>query len=456
MTIEKKRLLMIGAVLLLLLVAACGPAVPPGSDEESAAETVEGAGDHDVSEDAEMSESENEEGAAEMEAEAEAEAEVESVSEESASDGDGETAVGEVNNASAAEIEYIEIEAGSGVQAKAGDVVSVHYTGMLDDGTVFDSSEGKEPITFVLGQGRVIQGWEQGIALMREGGKATLIIPPELGYGAGGSGTIPPNATLTFDVELVQVLATPEPEDIALEDYEVTESGLRYFDIEPGSGELLETGAPVSVHFNVWLEDGTSLGGTEGGPPASLQIDMGMLFPGLDEGISTMLVGGKRQMLIPSELAFGEAGAGSIPPNATLIAEAMLINVYEVPPLSTFPELAEADYEETASGLKYYDVTVGEGVAPEPGQYVIVFYTGWLEDGTVFDSSIERGGTFGFSVGMGEVIPGWDEGVATMKVGGTRILLIPAELAYGAQGAGGGLIPPDATLIFEVHLVDVQ
>ena len=104
-------------------------------------------------------------------------------------------------------LEYIEVEAGSGAQALAGKTVKVHYTGKFQDGKVFDSSIPRgEPIEFVLGAGRVIKGWDEGIALMKVGGKAELVIPPELAYGErGAGGVIPPNATLVFDVELVEV-----------------------------------------------------------------------------------------------------------------------------------------------------------------------------------------------------------------------------------------------------------
>ena len=104
-------------------------------------------------------------------------------------------------------LEYIEVEAGIGTQAEAGKTVSVHYTGKFQDGKVFDSSISRgEPIEFPLGKGRVIKGWDEGIALMKVGGKAQLIIPPDLGYGErGAGGVIPPNATLVFDVELVEV-----------------------------------------------------------------------------------------------------------------------------------------------------------------------------------------------------------------------------------------------------------
>ncbi len=109
----------------------------------------------------------------------------------------------------------------------------------------------------------------------------------------------------------------------------------------------------------------------------------------------------------------------------------------------------------TASGLKYVDEVVGTGVSPKSGQKVKVHYTGWLENGKKFDSSVDREEPFDFTIGIGQVIKGWDEGVSTMKVGGKRKLIIPSGLAYGTRGAGTD-IPPNATLIFEVQLLGVQ
>ena len=109
----------------------------------------------------------------------------------------------------------------------------------------------------------------------------------------------------------------------------------------------------------------------------------------------------------------------------------------------------------TASGLQYRDLEVGTGKSPETKQTVTVHYTGRLMDGKKFDSSVDRGQPFKFKIGVGQVIKGWDEGVATMKVGGKRQLIIPPDLAYGSRGAGG-VIPPDATLDFEVELLAIQ
>jgi peptidylprolyl isomerase len=109
----------------------------------------------------------------------------------------------------------------------------------------------------------------------------------------------------------------------------------------------------------------------------------------------------------------------------------------------------------TRSGLQYQDLAVGQGQMPQPGQKVAVHYTGWLTDGTKFDSSLDRGQPFTFVIGAGQVIRGWDEGVATMKVGGRRKLIIPPQLAYGQRGVPGA-IPPGATLVFDVQLLAVQ
>ena len=117
-------------------------------------------------------------------------------------------------------------------------------------------------------------------------------------------------------------------------------------------------------------------------------------------------------------------------------------------------KVAAARIVTTASGLKYIDVKVGSGASPVKGKQVKVHYTGTLENGKKFDSSVGRA-PFSFIIGVGQVIAGWDEGVMGMKVGGKRKLIIPAKLGYGASGAGGGLIPPNATLLFDVELLDV-
>ena len=121
--------------------------------------------------------------------------------------------------------------------------------------------------------------------------------------------------------------------------------------------------------------------------------------------------------------------------------------------------LALAQTSTTPSGLQISDAKVGTGATPRTGQICVMHYTGWLYEngakGKKFDSSVDRGQPFEFPIGTGRVIKGWDEGVATMKVGGKRTLIIPPSLGYGARGAGGA-IPPNATLLFDVELLDVK
>ncbi len=123
--------------------------------------------------------------------------------------------------------------------------------------------------------------------------------------------------------------------------------------------------------------------------------------------------------------------------------------------LSTIVQADDGSVVTTDSGLQYVDVVPGDGQEAKKGDHVVVHYTGTLTDGTKFDSSKDRNDPFSFPLGAGQVIKGWDEGVAGMKVGGTRQLIIPPDLGYGARGAGG-VIPPNATLKFDVELLEVR
>ncbi|MGF1619156.1 MAG: FKBP-type peptidyl-prolyl cis-trans isomerase [Rhodomicrobiaceae bacterium] len=123
-------------------------------------------------------------------------------------------------------------------------------------------------------------------------------------------------------------------------------------------------------------------------------------------------------------------------------------------------ELTPAAAATSDSGLQIEDIKVGDGASPKPGQKAVMHYTGWLYEngvkGKKFDSSLDRGEPFEFTLGQRQVIEGWERGVATMKVGGKRQLIIPPALGYGSSGVGGGLIPPNSTLLFEVELLEVK
>jgi FKBP-type peptidyl-prolyl cis-trans isomerase len=127
-----------------------------------------------------------------------------------------------------------------------------------------------------------------------------------------------------------------------------------------------------------------------------------------------------------------------------------------VRPNTNAPTKVTGDGMITPSGLQYWDIKVGTGVAAENGSHVKVHYTGWLTTGKKFDSSVDAHQPFDFTIGQGEVIKGWEEGVVGMKIGGKRQLRIPPELGYGASGTPGGPIPPNATLIFDIRLLAVN
>lgn len=143
----------------------------------------------------------------------------------------------------------------------------------------------------------------------------------------------------------------------------------------------------------------------------------------------------------------------------TALALAAAIAFAADPIITTAAETGQPMTTTTASGLQITDTLEGTGASPKTGQTCVMHYTGWLykdgAKGAKFDSSVDRGQPFEFTIGVGQVIKGWDEGVASMKVGGKRTLIIPANLGYGARGAGG-VIPPNATLLFDVELLGIK
>lgn len=418
---QRWTLILLSAVLLSLFVAACGPATPENNANDEAVASEEAP----------------------------------------AADQTG-------SRVTASGLEYIEIEAGTGKQAEIGDQVTVHYTGTLDDGTEFDSSIGGEPLPFVLGQGRVIPGWEEGIALMRVGGKATLIIPPELGYGAAGAGPIPPNSTLHFDVELVSAEPAPTPAPLPTsapptsinpDDFTTTDSGLQYYFLVEGDGETPQLGEVASVSFTGWLEDGSRFASSQEGVPVQFIVGEDQIVPGWDEMVQLMQVGDVVQIILPPELGLGETGSpnGAVPPNATLTFEMELVDIAPPPPTPTPAppptSIDESDYTVTDSGLKFYEITEGSGDLIQTGDLVTAHYTMWLADGTQLETSYDFGQPIQIIVGDEQAGPGWDEAMLMMSSSSKAQFVLTPELAYGDQAVNA---PTEGDLIFELEILDVS
>jgi len=229
-------------------------------------------------------------------------------------------------------LKYIIWKKGDGAKADAGDKVSVHYAGRLLDGSPFDDSYKRgQPFSFPLGGGRVIKGWDEGIAYLNVGDSATLIIPSELGYGAADRPTIPANSTLIFDVQLMDVKKVVKPVAYKTEglDTLTTMTGLRYIRMNKTEGAPAKAGSTVAVHYTGYLLDGTVFDSSiSRGEPISFPIGTGRVIKGWDEGIALLKVGEKARLLIPSALAYGERGAGGlIPPNADLVFDVELVSV---------------------------------------------------------------------------------------------------------------------------------
>lgn len=257
-----------------------------------------------------------------------------------------------------------------------------------------------------------------------------------------------------------------EPEVVTLD------SGLMFKDDSLGTGREAQANDLVSIHFKGWMvpegdsvdlfsdwsddqdKGNLSLGDSKmRNQPIKYVLNSDSFIKGTDEGIVGMKTGGTRTMIIPSKLAYGETGIGFIPPNTDLKVVVELLEVKD----RVVTEMWEVDpssFKTTSSGLKYAIIEEGTGPQADSGKVVTVHYSGYLEDGTKFDSSVERDEPISFPVGFGQVIPGWDEGMKLLKEGAKARFIIPPSLGYGERDLEK--IPANSTLIFDVELIKVQ
>lgn len=253
---------------------------------------------------------------------------------------------------------------------------------------------------------------------------------------------------------------------------EVTlKSGVKYKDLKVGNGAEVKDGNLVEIHFKGWsikdsaatdLYEDWSKDSTKQMNMIADSYQMGQaikfilgsesFIKGSEEGIVGMKPGGQRIIIVPSKCAYGADGMGPIPPNTDIKVYVELVSTKEVPQAKMW-DVDSTLFKTTASGLKYAIIKEGEGELVKPQQQVVVHYSGFLSNGTKFDSSVERDEPLTFTAGVGQVIPGWDEGLLLLKKGSKARFIIPDSLAYGDRDLGK--IPPKSTLIFDVELVDI-
>lgn len=350
-------------------------------------------------------------------------------------------------------------------KADSADYIAVHYVGKLADGTIFDASYDRNmPIEFILGSGRVIKGWDEGLQYLHLGDSALLVIPPDIAYGSREKGKIPANSTLYFTVKIVELKKAIKPYNVDGLKVVELDSGLSYAIVSKGKGKGIVVGDKAFMHYTGYFVDGkkfdTSLGEYEGvdnvdGESSTFDFILGRhrVIDGWEIGLIGMKAGEKRRLNVPYHLAYGENGRPPIPAKSDLVFDVELIKFEEV----SYPEfnIEGKDTIVLPSGLKYIIADSANGAAVHPNDTVIIKYTGYFMDGKIFDSSYDRGDTLVFVAAAQKVIKGLDEGMLLMKVGEKYRFIIPYELAYGEDGREP-IIPAKSDLIFDVYLQDVK
>jgi FKBP-type peptidyl-prolyl cis-trans isomerase len=386
-------------------------------------------------------------------------------------------------------------------KAKTGDYISIdmRYT-TAKDSLLFDSKVMMKgaPVKFQLPASDFKGDIYEGITLMSPGDSAVFLVNADsLFRKTFRQPKLPPfvdsTSVIKFYITLLaadtkEMLEKKETEALQkyLSDHQITAqpkpSGLYFIETTPGTGMKIDSGSMVKFQFTVGTVDGKQVYSSyDRGEPMSMQYGKPFDNVGFDEGIGYMRKGEKATFIVPSSIGFGAQGRGSlIGPYTTIIYNVEIVDVESKAEYEKQQEAQKKEAEQkkasakagemgalqkylkdnnitakpTADGLYYIEKVKGTGPRAVAGKKVKVHYTGTLLDGTKFDSSRDRGQPFEFTLGEGQVIKGWDEGIAMMNVGGRATLIIPSSIGYGDRSMGK--IPPYSTLVFDVELLGVE
>ncbi|RLD64962.1 MAG: hypothetical protein DRI84_07815 [Bacteroidetes bacterium] len=392
--------------------------------------------------------------------------------------------------------------------ARVGDMMSVYMNYRTMNDSSFGGSQATQafeiPMIESVYEGDVFDG----LRMMHPGDSATLIMNSDsffmMTVGAPRPVFLDSASSFYLDIKVESIKSATQIEEERLahisemqrkeveainkyildNNLDVTpdEKGLFFIETKKGNGKAPEKGTFIKAELIATsLFGGKFINTYEEGKPYDLEVGTGQLGIGFEQAVAKMKVGGKATVIVPSGLAFGEQGVqGYIPPFSPVVFEISILKVVTAEEMSAQREKdaqeAEAKMKKlesdeqakidayvkannvkatpTASGLIFIDVVPGTGDPAVSGKKVKVHYTGYLLDGKKFDSSLDRGEPFEFTLGQGQVIPGWDEAVAMMRVGGKAKLIIPSKIGYGARGAGAD-IAPYSPLVFEVELLEI-
>ncbi|MEM7249161.1 MAG: FKBP-type peptidyl-prolyl cis-trans isomerase [Acidobacteriota bacterium] len=251
-----------------------------------------------------------------------------------------------------------------------------------------------------------------------------------------------------------------EPETLLSGKFDTRPSGLKVRTLQPGDGPAVEAGDNATVHYIGRLLSGKLFESsrTSGRPYTVRGVGKAAVIAGWNEGLVGMKKGEHRRLVIPPELGYGNRARSRIPAGSTLIFDIEVLDIAAGPkplPMPEFPDVSKLPLLSSRTGLRHHDVEVGKGQLITEGASVRMHYAGWLDDGTLFDASFEKGTPYAVrGLPRARVIKGWNEGLLGMRIGGRRVLVIPPALGYGQQGHPAG-IPGGATLVFVVEAVEL-